>query len=137
VLGTLSNRDKSDWRSLAQASQTCTSLRCTGLSGVHRIVSSVQAGALDEQAAFRKNSALRGYNSPDCLVRPRPTSTSPQGANNRLPLGSEMVRRSETVRETQRRSGRIRLSGAPQGPADPMVDCYRPQRSADVAGAGQ
>jgi hypothetical protein len=34
-----------DWRSLAKSSQTCTSLRCTGLSGVHRIVSDAQAGA--------------------------------------------------------------------------------------------
>jgi hypothetical protein len=32
---------KLDWRSLAKSSQTCTSLRCTGLSGVHR----TQAGS--------------------------------------------------------------------------------------------
>jgi hypothetical protein len=36
VLGTFSKWDKSNWRSLAKASQTCTSLRCTGLSGVHQ-----------------------------------------------------------------------------------------------------
>jgi hypothetical protein len=35
VLGTLTNQMKLDWRSLAKSSQTCTSLRCTGLSGVH------------------------------------------------------------------------------------------------------
>jgi hypothetical protein len=33
VLGTLSKREKSDWRSLAKSSQTCTSLWCTRLSG--------------------------------------------------------------------------------------------------------
>ena len=39
MLGIFSNREKSNWRSLAKSSQTCTSLWCTGLSGVHRIVS--------------------------------------------------------------------------------------------------
>jgi hypothetical protein len=33
-----------DWKSLAKFSQTCTSLRCTGLSGVHQIVFGAQAG---------------------------------------------------------------------------------------------
>jgi hypothetical protein len=68
VLGTLLKRDKSDWRSLAKSSQTCTSLRCTGLSGVHRAVSGAQAGSPVEQAALGKNLAHRGYNSPDCPV---------------------------------------------------------------------
>jgi hypothetical protein len=36
---------KLDWRSLAKSSQTCTSLRCTGLSSVHRTVSGAQAGS--------------------------------------------------------------------------------------------
>jgi hypothetical protein len=36
---------KLDWRSLAKSSQTCTILRCTGLSGVHRTVSGAQAGS--------------------------------------------------------------------------------------------
>jgi hypothetical protein len=75
-----------DWKSLAEFSQTCTRLRCTGLSDVHWIVSDAQAGSLGEQtalgknisgahagspgeqAALRKNSAHRGYNSPDCPV---------------------------------------------------------------------
>jgi hypothetical protein len=35
-----------DWRSLAKYSQTCTNLRCTGLSGVHRTVSGAQAGSV-------------------------------------------------------------------------------------------
>jgi hypothetical protein len=35
---------KLDWRSLAKSNQTSTSLRYTGLSGVHRIVSGAQAG---------------------------------------------------------------------------------------------
>jgi hypothetical protein len=34
-----------EWKSLAKASKTCTSLWCTGLSGVHQIVSGAQAGA--------------------------------------------------------------------------------------------
>jgi hypothetical protein len=36
---------KLDWRSLAKSSQTCTSLQCTGLSGVHRTVSGAQTGS--------------------------------------------------------------------------------------------
>jgi hypothetical protein len=36
------------------ASQDCTSLRCTGLSGVHRTMSSAQAGAPNELAALGK-----------------------------------------------------------------------------------
>jgi hypothetical protein len=42
VLGIFSNREKINWRSLAKSSQTCTSLWCTGLSDVHRIVSSAR-----------------------------------------------------------------------------------------------
>jgi hypothetical protein len=34
-----------DWRSLAKFSQTSTSLRCTGLSGVHRTVSGALFGS--------------------------------------------------------------------------------------------
>jgi hypothetical protein len=48
--------------------QTCTSLQCTGLSGVHQTVFGAQAGTPDGQTALGKNSALRGYNSPDCPV---------------------------------------------------------------------
>jgi hypothetical protein len=43
------------WRSLAKSSQTCTILRCTRLSGVHRTVSGAQAGMLDELAALEKS----------------------------------------------------------------------------------
>jgi hypothetical protein len=57
-----------DWRSLAKSSQTCTSLRCTGLSSVHRTVSGAQAGVLDELVALRKSWGSRGYNSPDYPV---------------------------------------------------------------------
>jgi hypothetical protein len=39
---------------LAKASQTCTSLRCTGLSSVHRTMYDAQAGALSELAALGK-----------------------------------------------------------------------------------
>jgi hypothetical protein len=68
VLGTLSNQKRLDWRSLATPSQTCTSLRCTGLSGVHWTVSGAQAGMPSKLAALGKNSARCGYNSPDCSV---------------------------------------------------------------------
>jgi hypothetical protein len=43
----------------------------------------------------RENSALHGYNSPDCPVSPWPTVNF---ANGRLPPESETVRRLETVR---------------------------------------
>jgi hypothetical protein len=68
VLETLSKRDKSYWRSLAESSQTSTSLRCIGLSDVHRTVSGAQAGSPGEQVALGKNSARHGYNSSDCPV---------------------------------------------------------------------
>jgi hypothetical protein len=42
-------------------SQTCTSLRCTGLSGA-------QAGVPGELAALRKNSARHNYNAPNYPV---------------------------------------------------------------------
>jgi hypothetical protein len=76
-----------DWRSLAQGSQTCTSLRCTGLSGVHRTVSGAQAGARDELAALGKSWGSRDYNSPDCLVsQPRSCQRSTaQSAGNVWP----------------------------------------------------
>jgi hypothetical protein len=41
-------------RSLAETSQTCTTLRCTGLSDVHETVSGAQAGALSELATLGK-----------------------------------------------------------------------------------
>jgi hypothetical protein len=58
VLGTLSKREKSDWRSLAKSSQSCTSVRCTGLSGVHRTVSDVQAGASANRSLLRKTQCV-------------------------------------------------------------------------------
>jgi hypothetical protein len=81
VLGTLSNQKKSDWRSLVTSSQTCTSLRCTGLSGVHRTLhrtmSGAQAGARGELAALGKSWRSRDYNSLDCPVwQPRPLQRS-------------------------------------------------------------
>jgi hypothetical protein len=109
VLETLSNREKSDWRSLAQASQTCTSRRCTGLSGVHRTVPGAHAGAPDEQAALEKNSTLCGYNSADYLMC---TGLSSEPTiNGRLhhrgpTVDCHQVRRSETVRRSQRSEGR-------------------------------
>jgi hypothetical protein len=61
VLGNFSNREKFKWRSLAKASQTCTSLRCTGLSGE-------QAGTPGEHASLGKMLGRCGYNSLDCPV---------------------------------------------------------------------
>jgi hypothetical protein len=49
-------------------SQTCTSLRCTELSGVHRIVSSAQVGTPGELAALEKSWRRHDYNSPDYPV---------------------------------------------------------------------
>jgi hypothetical protein len=37
VIGTLTNRKKSDWRRLAKSSQTCTSLWCTGQCQVPKL----------------------------------------------------------------------------------------------------
>jgi hypothetical protein len=45
---------KSSKRSLAETSQTCTTLRCTGLSDVHETVFGAQAGALSELATLGK-----------------------------------------------------------------------------------
>jgi hypothetical protein len=79
MLGTLSNRMRLDWRSLAKSSQTCTSLRCTGLSGVHRTVSGAQAG-LATNSLFSGNRRGRcDKKSPDCPVSqqcPRQQSTA-------------------------------------------------------------
>jgi hypothetical protein len=69
-----------DWRNLAKSSQTCTSLRCTGLSSVHRTVFGAQAGARDELAALGKSWGAAAIIhwivqcAPDCPVsqlRPR------------------------------------------------------------------
>jgi hypothetical protein len=68
VLGTLPNQMRLDWRSLAKSSQTCTSLWCTGLSGVHRTVSGAHSGARDELAALEKSWGSHDYNSLNCLV---------------------------------------------------------------------
>jgi hypothetical protein len=111
VLGTLSNREKLDWRSLAESSQTCARLRCTGLSGVHRTVSGAQAGSPSEQAAFGKNSAHHGYNSPDCPVGqpcPRQRSAAPI-SRRRVDLANGR-KAARTVRCA------IRLSGVPRAP---------------------
>jgi hypothetical protein len=42
VLGNFLSRDILEQRSLAKFGQTCTSLGCTRLSGVHRAVSAVE-----------------------------------------------------------------------------------------------
>jgi hypothetical protein len=87
-----------------------------------------------------ENSALRGYNSLDYSVctwlsgEPTANGRLHQGANGRLPPGQ---RRSETVRSHRTVRCAIRLSGAPKVSADLMVDCYRRQRSGDVAGTEQ
>jgi hypothetical protein len=57
--------------------QTCTSLGCTGLSGVHQTVSGAQASVLDELAALEKSWGSRDYNSSDCSVcQPHQRSTA-------------------------------------------------------------
>ena len=61
MLGTLSNREKLDWRSLAKSNQTCTSLWCTGHCPVLWLVRPAN------MPLSRKFSAPRLYSS-DCPV---------------------------------------------------------------------
>jgi hypothetical protein len=68
VLGTLLIQLRLDWRSLAKRSQKCTSLWCTGLSGVHRTVSGAQAGSAMNSSPSRIRRGRYDYNSPDCPV---------------------------------------------------------------------
>jgi hypothetical protein len=70
---------------LAESSQTCAKLRCTGLSGVHQKVSGAQAGSLGKQTALGKNSTHHDYNSLDCLVC---TGLSGEPAAPTLTVGS-------------------------------------------------
>jgi hypothetical protein len=56
---------------LAKSNQTCTSLRCTGLSGVHRTVSGARLAHPDEHVALRKKPRYRVCNSLDCSVYTR------------------------------------------------------------------
>ena len=79
MLGTLLIQLRVDWRSLAKSSQKSTSLRCTGLSGAHRIVSGAQAGSTTNSSLSRIRRGGCGYNSSDCPMsqrRPRPTVDS-------------------------------------------------------------
>jgi hypothetical protein len=74
-----------DWKSLAKFSQTCTSLRCTGLSGVHRTVSGAQFASatnpplsgIFEDVVAKIHQTVRC--APDCPViqhRPRQRSAA-------------------------------------------------------------
>jgi hypothetical protein len=98
-----------DWRSLAKSSQTCTSLRCTRLSGVHRTVSGAQAGVLDEQVALGKTQHAatiihRTFRcAPDYPVsQPRPRQRSAARS-----VGTHGLQ--------QRSEGHTELSGVPRG----------------------
>jgi hypothetical protein len=85
------------------ASQTCTSMWCTGLSGA-------QASAPDEQAALRKNPVLCGCNSPDCPVNPWPTvDFTTEGTTVDCHLDCQ---RSEGQKWSEK-AGRTGLSGVP------------------------
>jgi hypothetical protein len=61
-----------DWRSLAKSSHTCTSLRCTRLSGVHRTVSGAQAGTPANRTLSEKTQRIVAifhrtvWCAPDC-----------------------------------------------------------------------
>jgi hypothetical protein len=68
---------------LAKASQTCTSLRCTRLSGVHQIMSSAQVGAPANWPLSGKSEGTAAkihwtvQCAPDCPVcQPRPRQRS-------------------------------------------------------------
>jgi hypothetical protein len=109
VLGTLSNQKRLDWRSLATPNQTCTSLRCTGLSGVHRTMSGAQAGAPGELVSLEKNIVRCGYNSPCLVSQPRPSQQSVARS-----VGDTWT--SPTVGRSQRTvKCATRLSGVPRG----------------------
>jgi hypothetical protein len=95
----LSNREKSDWRSLVESSWTCARLRCTGLSGVHRTVSGAQAGSLGEQVALGKNSARHDYNSPDCpMSQPCPRQRSAEQSAGDAWTSPTVTRQHQIVR---------------------------------------
>jgi hypothetical protein len=101
---------------LAKSSQTCASLRCTGLSGVHRIVSGAQAGALANRLLSEKTQRATTIIhwtvrcAPDCpLSQPRPSQRwAARSAGDTWT--SPMVRRQHrTIRCA------TRLSGVPRG----------------------
>jgi hypothetical protein len=100
----------------------------TTLIVMHRTVSGAQAGTPDEQATLKKTQRVATIIhrtvrcAPDCPVSqpcPQPTVDS----NIQLVKALETLRRSETVRRSQRSKGRTGLSDAPQGPTDPTIDC--------------
>jgi hypothetical protein len=71
-----------NWRSLAKSSQTCTSLWCTGLSGVHRTLRLAQrwtrCSRESPRTTWLKFTELSG-GAPDCPVsqqRPRQRSAT-------------------------------------------------------------
>jgi hypothetical protein len=94
VLGTLSNWEKSDWRSLAQSSQTCTSLRCTGLSSVHPTVSGAQIGALANRSLLGKCWWLHCCNSLDCPMCTRLSGVPATHPANDQPRDQRVTRSS-------------------------------------------
>ena len=116
MLGTLSKREKTDWRSFAKSSQTCNSLRCTRLSGVHWTMFDAQSSAPSEQVALKKNSMRPAiihrtvWCAPDCPVSqpcPRQRSVARSVGDT---WSSPMVGRSHQT--VQCATG---LSGVPRG----------------------
>jgi hypothetical protein len=92
-----------DWRSLAKSSQTCISLRCTRLSGVHRTVSDAHAGS-------KTNSLLLGIVEGAAAK----THRSVWWANSARANGRKRDQRA-TRGQSQRSQGRTGLSGVPCG----------------------
>jgi hypothetical protein len=97
VLGTLSNQEKLDWRSLAKSSQTCTRLRCTGQCPVLRLARSANwllSGKVGRVAAIIHQTVRCGSRA-HSNGRPRDQRTT-RGLHQRSP-------------------GRTGLSGVPRG----------------------
>jgi hypothetical protein len=104
VLGTLSKREKSDWRSLAKSSSTSTSLRCTGLSDVHQTVSGAQAGTPANRPLSGKTQRVAA------IIHRTVWWASRAQANGRLRI------QRATHGLHQRSEGHAGLSGVPWGP---------------------
>jgi hypothetical protein len=107
VLGNFSNREKFKWTSFAQASQTCTSLRCTGLSsaGLAHLVNRALLGKSQGTAAIIHRTVRCAPDCPVCIVLS--SVLAARSAN-----GRSCDQRAPRV-PSQRSLGRTRLSGVP------------------------
>jgi hypothetical protein len=103
---------KSDWRSLAKSSQTCTSLRRTGQCLVPRLARSA-------------NWPLPGKTQGVTTIIHRTVRCA-----SRAPSQGSIVRSAGDTWLSQRSGGGTRLSGVPRGPWLATVDFVRKGRKA-------